>query len=269
MGMFSSKTPQQKANILLQKALENSDLKKLQRAIAEGAEVNRPPGVRYFSTPLYRAVQYGFDDGAYELLKAGADARAPQGEDNSLIYRAAYRGNLSLVTRLVDAGAEIDAQAYDGSTGLHAAARGGYGNIIRFLMERGADVNARDRHMNTPADVAEKDYPRLSDLIRGKLDQQKLLEPTRNEWSLTGTEEVARVSIKDAIGYRMTEIFNFNAGLYTQISRNLETNAESQAFKALASLDEKVVTAARAALLELGGTIPVEDLKPRLTQPKP
>jgi len=269
MGLFSSKTAEQKANRLLQKAIENTDFKKLQRAIAEGAQVNRAPGVRYFSTPLYRAVSYGFDNGVTELLKAGADASADQGEENSLIYRAAYRGNLSLVTQLVDAGADINAQAYDGSTGLHVAAKNGNGNIIRFLIERGADVNVRDRHMNTAADVAEKEFPRLADLIRGKLDQPKMLEPVRDEWTMTGAEEVARVSMKEAIGYRMTEIFNFNAGLYTQISRNLETNAESQSIKALATLDEKVVGAARAALVELGGSLPAEDAKPRLPQPKP
>ncbi len=268
MGIFSSKTPQQKANRLMQKALENSDLKKLQRAIADGAEVNGS-GSSYFSTPLYRAVNYGFDDGVRELLKHGASASAPQGENNSLVYRVAYRGNLSLLTLLVDAGADVNAVCYDGSTGLHVAAKSGYGNIIRFLMERGADVNVRDRHMNTPADVAEKEYPRLADLIRGKLEQQKLLEPTASEWSMTGAEEVARVSVKETIGYRMTEIFNFNAGLYTQISRNLETNAESQAVKALATLDEKVVTAARNALTELGGIVPEDASKKRLSPPQP
>ncbi len=268
MGLFSNKTPQQKANRLLQKALENSDLKKLQRAIADGADIHGN-GNGYFSTPLYRAVNYGFDDGARELLKHGARADVPQGENNSLVYRAANRGNLSLLTLLVDAGADVNAASYDGSTGLHAAAKSGYGNIIRFLMERGADVDARDRHMNTPADVAEKEYPRLADLIRGKLERQKLLEPVASEWSMTGAEEVARVSVKETIGYRMTEIFNFNAGLYTQISRNLETNAESQAVKALATLDEKVVTAARAALAELGGVVPEDTSKKRLNPPQP
>jgi len=103
-------------------------------------------------------------------------------------------------------------------------------------------------------------------MIRGTLTNSKLLEAAADEWRMTGVEEVARVTVKELIGYRVTEIFNFNAGLYTQIARNIETNAESQAVQALHSLDEKALDAARAALASLGGQA-LESPKKKLPGP--
>lgn len=263
MSLF--KTKEQKIANRLYKALEYNDLDKLKQAAAEGASVNKSEYSRYGMSPVSAAAHSNFTEGVKFLIEQGG--RDDEGRNVTALHYAVENNNLAVVTMLLDSGANIEARRYDSFTPLHLAARRGYGNIIRALMARGADVDARDEHMNTPADLAEKEYPRLSDLIRGTTAQQKLLEPAAEEWRMTSPGEICRVDIKPAIGYRVTEIFNFTAGLYTQIARNLETNAESQAVQAIASLDEHVVEAARAALQASGGIVPETPVKKRLQNP--
>jgi hypothetical protein len=76
-------------------------------------------------------------------------------------------------------------------------------------------------------------------------------------WTLTGPEEVAHVSEKPAIGYTITEIFNFRAQLHTQIAEKMNTGIHSQAISTFAQLggDGKggLIAEAAAALAALGG----------------
>jgi hypothetical protein len=56
--------------------------------------------------------------------------------------------------------------------------------------------------------------------------------PAANEkWCISMPGEVAHVIEKNALGYRITETFNFQTRVYTQIARNIETNAESQVMR--------------------------------------
>jgi len=263
MGMFKSK--EQKISNRLYKAIEYRDLEKMKLAVAEGASVNKSEYSRYGMSPVSAAAHENFTEGVRFLLENGG--RDDESRNVTALHYAVENNNLAVVTMLLEAGANIEARRYDSLTPLHVAARRGYGNIIRALMAHGADIDARDEHMNTPADLAEKEYPRLSDMIRGETKPQKLLEQAVEEWKMTAPGEICRVDIKPAIGYRVTEIFNFNAGLYTQIARNLETNAESQAVQSLASLDDHVLEAARAALLASGGSPPEAPIKKRLQGP--
>jgi len=256
MGMFSS--PQKKLAQRLHKAIDNTNLEKLKTCLAEGASPNLTPYSSYGSAPLHSASWNNFTEGVKCLLASGAVPNTPE-ENCSALHYAAERDNLAIVTALLDAGADVNMKRYDGYTPLHLAAMRGKSNIIRALIAKGADVNATDQHMNTPADLAEKEYPRVADMIRGLVPaEQKLLEPAAEEehddWSLTGAEEIACVSVKATIGYRLTEIFNFRAGIYTRIAHNLASGAESQSVRFFDEFTNRVaIDDAQRTFVALGG----------------
>ncbi len=208
--------------------------------------------------PLLQAAQGKLLNAAEALIACGANLEVKDDDHVTPLLRAAIENAPKMLKLLIDSGANVDAQDRKGNSALHHAASKGQAEIVRLLLDAGIDRDLPNGNMNTAADVAAKEYPRIADMIRGVLPQLEAapVVPVAEEsgWKLTDGSEVARVSEKPAIGYRVTEIFNFSAGLYTQIARNLDTNAESQSSKTFAQLaDSAAVEAARNALLQLGG----------------
>ena len=258
MGMFSP--PEKKLAQRLHKAIDNNNLEKLQACLAEGASPNLTRYSPYGSPPLHRASWENFTEGVKCLLASGATVNEP-GQNVSALHYAVERDNLVMVNALLEAGADVNMKRYDGYTPLHLAAQRGKSNIIRALIAEGADIAATDQHMNTAADLAEKEYPRVADMIRGFVPaEEKLLEPVakaeagHTDWSLTGAEEIACVSVKATIGYRLTEIFNFRARIYTRIAHNLASGAESQSVRFFDEFTNRfAIDDAQRSFLALGG----------------
>lgn len=210
--------------------------------------------------PLLQATNDRRLEVAQKLIDAGTNLEAVNSSGFTALIYAAHENAPKSLQLLIDSGANLDAHDRAGNTALHYAAVKGYAGLVRQLLDAGASRDIPNANMNTAADLAAKDYPRIAEMIRGVLPQLEAAQPEAapatdaNGWKLTDASEVARVADKPAIGYRVTEIFNFSAGLYTQIARNLETNAESQSSKTFAQLADSVaVEAARNALLQLGG----------------
>ncbi|MBI1214270.1 MAG: hypothetical protein GC185_00460 [Alphaproteobacteria bacterium] len=261
MPLFGTK--QERLNKRLFKALRNDKLERVKKLLAEGADVNAYDDYRD-STPLYTATDWSFPEAAQLLLEKGADAHfAKKGSGYTVLMKAAYIGDTQLVEALLAKGVDIEARDDDGRTALHKAASNGDGDMVKLLLKHGADRNATDKRMNTPADVASKYYPRVAELIRGETRQPVEPLPAAIEavpdkgegWRLTAKDEVANVSLKSEIGYRLTEVFNFTSGTYMRIAQNLETGAESQSLKFFDEFaDAAAIERARAALAHLGGT---------------
>ncbi|MDF3023583.1 MAG: hypothetical protein K0R10_944 [Alphaproteobacteria bacterium] len=218
--------------------------------------------------PLIQAAHDRRLAAAQALVDMGADLETKNSNSQTALIYATHENQPKSVELLIDNGANLDARDKLGNTALHYAAAKGLGEIVRLLLDAGAGRDIPNSNMNTAADMALKEYPRIADMIRGTLPQLEAATPvddapTEDGWKLTDASEVARVADKPSIGYRVTEIFNFSAGLYTQIARNLETNAESQSSKTFAQLaDSAAVEAAKAALVKLGGEpAPVLDKK--------
>jgi ankyrin repeat protein len=228
-----------------------------------------PEGDRETDTPLQRAVAHGSYAAAKALLDAGANPNVKSEYRDSPLFSAASHGSGDMIQALVEKGADVNAQNSTGNTVLHIVASKGHANIVRYLLDHGADPKIENANMNTAADVAEKDYPRIAEMIRGKDAPAALPAPKADtSWSLTDAHEVARVKDKDLIGYRVTEIFNFSSRLYTQIAQNLKTGAESQSVKHFGEIDDgQAVEAAREALVKLGGQMPDTPEKKKLTAP--
>ena len=71
------------------------------------------------------------------------------------IVEAAANGDLEKVEAHLTSGTDInDRYGEKESTALHAAAYHGNLEIVKFLIEKGAEINARNKHGQTPWDVA-------------------------------------------------------------------------------------------------------------------
>ncbi|MEZ0261422.1 MAG: ankyrin repeat domain-containing protein [Alphaproteobacteria bacterium] len=253
MGLF--RTEKQKLQRALNKAIENQKPDAMRAAITAGADVNQGNEDGTW-TPLYNAVGSNYEEGVRILLESGAKPNACGNSQRTAAMQASRDGNAGVLAVLLEAGVDLTAKDSSGYTALHHAAEYGRITTLRLLLEKGADPRATDNRLNTAADLAEKSYPRLADFIRGKADLSQKKEPElpATGWHLTAKDEVSAISEKPAIGYRVTEIFNFGAGTYTRIVQNVKTGAESQSLRFLDEFNNRsAVDTAREMLVNLGG----------------
>ena len=237
---------------MLRWAASHNDTEIIRVLLAHGADPNK---ALVWDAPLFESVDRRNLDAVRALLDAGADIEVKRYNDETPLISAAKAGQGDIVKLLVERSATVNAQLKDGNTALHLAAAQGYANLATYLIENGADPALTNGNLNTAADVAEKEYPGLASLIREKTPGAK---PKHVEvdpgWRLVSSVEVAHVEVKNPIGYRVTEIFNFAARTYTQIATNLESKAESQTLKAFSELDTcETVDKAYGELVRLGG----------------
>lgn len=181
-------------------------------------------------TPLHDILEYRERAAAVSvLLRHGASIDFQPSYFGPALVLASRRDEPAVIEELIRYGADIAAVGWKGYTALHMAAREGNGNVVRLLMEMGADTQARDKEMNTPADVAqEHEHVGIASYIRQHAGSAR---KTDGGWVKVSDEEIAFVSDKKAVGYRLTEIFNFMRREATIIARNLETGSESIAVR--------------------------------------
>lgn len=265
------KTEKEKLQARLNKARRRGDLEKMRAALDEGAEVDY---VTESHPELYHAAYYDQRDNVRLLLEYKADPNYATDSGYTVLMSAANDGYFEIAKMLVEAGADVNAVNRDGKTPLHFAAKNGRGSVIKLLLENGADPKIADYRMNTPADMADKEYPRLADLLRGKTPEDDKVEVSADQtqgWRLTAQDEVSNIVDKPEIGYRLTEIFNFGAGMYTRIASNLNNGAESQTVRFFDEFaNTSAIDRARDALEHLGGRAAEEAgklTKPALQRP--
>lgn len=271
----------------LSRAIRHHDLARMTALLDEGAPLSPPPGEDSWP-PLVEAADEGFVEGIRLLVARGADIEG-NSERRTALHQAVYRNNKEAAGVLLELGANIDAvMSYDkrtalleaqyysrdvmidflvekganlnmqdkeGKTVLHHAAYYGNASQLKMFLDHGADPSVRDNKLNTAADIARKDYPGIAAML-GDVSEPTA-KPPEEGWQLTAADEVARVSVRSAIGYRLTEIFNFTTRQYVHIAQNTNTNAESHTLRGFDELpDPSLVEAAHKALKGLGGDAP-------------
>jgi len=268
------KTPEEKAAARqkrLDKGLFKDDTRKVIAALDAGANPNARNEYGY-SAISYQASSRR-NEAVKVLLERGADPNGKTDNDYSPLMAAASHNDVELAKLLCAHGANINAQSHDGRTPLHHAAYWGRGKIIQFLLSQGADTTLRDGRMNSAADIAAKEnYPGVAALLRGELDEVPKEDnaPTVAGWHLTAPDEIARIDDKPAIGYRITEIFNFGAGVYNRIARNLATDHESQSMRLFDEMHgSTILQQAAEAFVRLGGDTENAAAAQSLTAKKP
>ncbi|HSO75515.1 MAG TPA: ankyrin repeat domain-containing protein [Blastocatellia bacterium] len=101
-----------------------------------------------------------------ELLDAGSDPDARDGQGRTPLLEAAFGGHSTTVSALIRAGANPNARDADGWTPLMEAASKGRVDIVKKLVAANADVNARNRLGQTALEVVARDHVGLARLIR-------------------------------------------------------------------------------------------------------
>jgi hypothetical protein len=132
----------QKSEPPLIQAVEAGDLKKAQKLISNGANVNQTNDVGFPALSI--AAGEGDEKMTKLLVNAGANVNARSATLNdTALARAAQDGNEPTVRILLMAGAHVDDRDGASWTPLFNAALKGDLEIVEALLSAGADVNAR------------------------------------------------------------------------------------------------------------------------------
>ena len=98
---------------------------------------------------LARAAKKGDLEKVEKLIAEGADLDATDSRGNSALYLAASKGHADVVEALAQAGADVDIDNSFGSTPLHVASRYGHVEVIRVLVTYGAHIDSIGRPSNS------------------------------------------------------------------------------------------------------------------------
>lgn len=147
---------------------ESADLGIIRMLLSRGANAN------VGSPILHAGVSRSCWPVVEALLDAGADINAQDPHCETILHRAAYRGEKEMAARLIERGANIAIQNDHGNA-LHHAATGGSWPCIELLLANGSDVNARNSFGRTPVHMLAKDdldkhIQRLYDRCAADLD---------------------------------------------------------------------------------------------------
>lgn len=196
------------------------------------------------TTPFMVAVRTGDTDIVAALLDAKADVNVTSDRGNSALSVAIAAGHSKLAWLLLDRGAEPDVPGDERWTPLFHAARKGDTVTIKKLLDEGARTDRFDEDGRTVLDVARaNDRGAAFDMIQAHIDT---LSP---EWRKTAEQEVAHVSIRRALGYRLTEIFNFEIKQRILIAHNYTTGLDAVTRSAFDETADKLALDQAAAKL--------------------
>lgn len=272
-------TSQRAKDWRLVEAARKGDAARVARLLADGADPKRKFDTSGGETAIVHAVEGGHVKAAEALLAAGAsadlqlkyDTRTPmviavEKRDEAMIralvaggasleYRANDRGETPLVYAvrrgdakmaelLVSLGANVNASDRDRNGPLaHAADRGDW-KTMEMLLEKGARADALNAELRTPLDVARHSgRPEIYVWLRDYLDART------PAWQDIGDNEIANVSIQRKLGYRLTEIFNFEKKQVKYITHNYETGKDDTLVRDFADVASKeAITQAEAIL---------------------
>ena len=133
--------------------------------IRAGTDVNAAQGDG--TTPLHWAIYKIDAELAAALLERGAKPDAVNNYGSSPLAEAVKIADAGLVDLLLDAGADVEAPNQDGQTALMLAARGGALDVAELLIRHGADVNTRETWRGQTALMwaADGDFPEVAALL--------------------------------------------------------------------------------------------------------
>ncbi len=106
-------------DISLHQAAKNGQIAQVKDLLAAGADFNAADGQG--KTPLYQAAQNGHKEIVKDLLAAGADANAADQYGRTALYWAAYKGHKDIILLLLVAGADPSLMNINDATSIYLA----------------------------------------------------------------------------------------------------------------------------------------------------
>jgi len=221
---------------------ENADM--VAALLDLGANPNIKMGYREI-TPMSAAVKKGNPDILRLLLDKGGHTEAKTDTGLSLFTYAVAVRNDAMADMLLAAGAKPDTGGQGGDwTALFYAARSGDEKRVRQLLDLGARTYLRDRDGCSVLDVAAAHEKfAVRDMIQAHIDAQV------PAWQAVDDNKVAHVSILRKQGYRLTEVFNFETREATLVTHNFETGLDSTVVRDFAEVKNKALITEAAAKL--------------------
>jgi len=128
-------------------AIRRKDAHLARKLLAAGAAVNSIETnlyLQYTATVLPAAVAWGYYPLIRDIINAGAEVNAPEGEGGKTALTVAVeRGDAVTIQLLIDAGADVNASAatFFGRTALEAAVRNKDIDMAHYLLGIGADAD--------------------------------------------------------------------------------------------------------------------------------
>lgn len=234
----------------------------LQKLLAKGADPNAHE--EYGRMPLELAALKGNVTAAALLIAAGASADMIY-QDGTLLHIAAARGNVALAKLFLEKFPDMKSGLDDGrNTPLHLAAAAGHAEMVTFLIDAGFDPAVKNAENRNALYMAQrKSHPDVIEILEAYHEKNPLPRPvlprqiaeaapqadtpaapaaagnTTDGWHVLADDRIAHVTLDAAIGYKITEIFNFAARERTRLYHNLETRAESAESRDFDDIAEK------------------------------
>ena len=146
-------------------AVKAADAARVERLVAEGADVDKPQGDG--ATALHWAAHRDLPDVAELLVRAGADVDAADDHGLTPLALACLNASIDMVDLLLEAGADPNLARTSGVTPLMTAARVGHVGVVRRLLRAGADPTAAESTRGQTAlmwAVAE-DHPQVAEVL--------------------------------------------------------------------------------------------------------
>lgn len=239
----------------LHSAISDGDITRMKEVLAQGVDPDYEDD--YGRSFLWFAVNRGNLAAVQTLVEAGAAVTTANKYNGTVLQVAARKGSVEIASYLLDKNPKLlEARDRDGNTALHTAAESGYPDLVAFLIEKGLDANTKNFNNRSPLSLAQKNnHHEVADLLKPYAPARMRLVPApesesgpapaeeppalADEWRKLPGERIAHVAVEEAIGYRITEIFNFSAREKTTLYRNLESNAETVETRSFDAMGDK------------------------------
>ena len=232
-------------------AIRREDHAGLEELLKKGANPNATEDMR--RCPLELAVHMG-NLSAVKLLIAYDAAPDMNWHDGTLLHVAADNGRVDIAKELIAKWPTmLHGEDPHFNTPLHAAAARGYAVMVTFLLDQGLNPHAKNRENRTPLFLADKakhqDVIEILTAYLASIETPQLPMPQKvaavhkgaapDEWQQLGEDTVAHIKTEAALGYKITEIFNFTARERTTLFQNLATRSETAVIKNFDEISEK------------------------------
>ena len=197
------------------------------------------------------------------LVGLGADQNAKDKDGNTPLHLAIKRGlNYTVAIEKLLPLSDPTLTNNDGEAPFKMAARLGNRDADRFFQHYREFVQRRDSSAPAaevkaePAAVKEEEK---KEPPKPEKKDEPAVPASAPQWQVLAEDEIACVADRPAIGYRLTDIFNFATQTHTRIAHNHNTKADTMVVRDFSDYTHKqAIERAAAEYEKMAGKAPVQ-----------